>query len=120
MPYRFNDPRLKGLRRVLRRQITEHKRILWGKLRGKQLGGFKFYRQYSVGNHVLDFYCSQKRIAIELDGGHHGEERVQQYDKERTEKLHKMGVTVLRFQNFDVKNNLAGILETILYRLEGE
>lgn len=71
----------------------------------------RFLRQYSVENFILDFYCPLIRLAIELDGGQHAEH--QQYDTERTTRLQSHDITVLRFWNNDVINNLNGVLETI-------
>ena len=71
--YSYNDQALKGVRRRLRRETTEAERVLWSKLRNRQFHGLKFYRQYGVEKYILDFYCPEKRLGIELDGGQHNE-----------------------------------------------
>jgi very-short-patch-repair endonuclease len=86
---------------------------LWAKLRGGRLDGLSFRRQHPVGAYVLDFYCPQLRLSIELDGSQHGEREQQVRDEKRSAWLRGCGVTELRFWNNDVTQNLAGILEAI-------
>ncbi len=112
-----NDPKLKDLRITLRRNETKTEKILWSYLRNKNFQDFKFYRQYSVGNYILDFYCPKKKLAIELDGGHHAEKENKEYDKERTLFLNDLNIKVLRFWNNEVLNNLEGVFEEIGFHL---
>ncbi|MFA4873219.1 MAG: endonuclease domain-containing protein [Patescibacteria group bacterium] len=114
----YNDRELKSLRRTLRKNFTDQERLLWSKLRNRQLDGHKFYRQYGVGRYVVDFYCPEKRIVIELDGGHHTEKTNLQLDAERDKALNTLNIRVLRFWNHEVKTNLYGVLETILHILK--
>ncbi len=114
----YNDQGLKSLRRTLRKNLTDHERLLWSKLCNRQLDGYKFYRQYGVGRYVVDFYCPEKRIAIELDGGHHTEKTNLLLDAERDKALKVLNIRVLRFWNHEVKTNLYGVLETILHILK--
>jgi very-short-patch-repair endonuclease len=93
---------LKSFRRKLRTQMTRAEVVLWMMIRDKQLEGVRFLRQYSIGNYILDFYAPKYKIAIELDGKGHMYEDQQKYDALRTEKLKEFGVTVLRFENFEV------------------
>ena len=72
------------LRRELRREATEAESALWALLRGRQLVGFKFRRQYSCGSYILDFFCPARRLAIELDGGQHFDPKAEVYDQRRT------------------------------------
>ncbi len=104
--------------RKLRSDSTDAERRLWSCLRDRQLAGFKFRRQYPVGRFILDFYCHEARLAVELDGGQHDEESNIVYDEKRTRLIEAEGVTVLRFWNSDVFENLQGVLETILDVLE--
>jgi len=83
---------------------------LWQKLRNLQLG-VDFRRQHPAGNFYLDFYAPALRLAVELDGGQHAEQM--DADQRRTRWLEERGVTVLRFWNSDVSQNLSGVLETI-------
>ncbi len=108
---KFNNPDFKDRSRELRKNQTDVERILWAKLRSRNFHGLKFFRQYSVGAYILDFYCPEVKIAIELDGGQHGEEENKEYDDIRTNFLSTEKITVLRFWNNDVMNNIEGVLE---------
>jgi very-short-patch-repair endonuclease len=92
-------PELIDLGRDLRRSSTEAEARLWSRLRARQLAGAKFRRQHQMGRFVLDFYCPNARLAVEVDGGHHYEEAQAAYDAERTEVLKALGIRVLRFSN---------------------
>lgn len=81
----YNDPHFKDRRRLLRKEQTEVEKKLWLHIRNRQIHGCKFFRQYGVGSYILDFYCPEVRLAIELDGGQHNEESNKEYDKLRTE-----------------------------------
>jgi very-short-patch-repair endonuclease len=96
--------------RRLRRDATDAERLLWRELRNRRLGGLKFRRQASIGNAVPDFFCAEKRLVIEVDGGQHSDEK----DAARTAKLEAAGCRVIRFWNNDVIENLDGVLERIL------
>ena len=87
--------------------------ILWSKLRSRQLGGFKFKLQFSVGNYILDFYCPSARLAIELDGDSHFRKGAKEKDQLRDECLGKLNIKVLRFTNEEVMKNVEGVLEGI-------
>jgi len=113
MGFLFNDPYSKENRRKLRKNQTQAEQKIWSRLKGKNLG-FKFFRQYSVGKYILDFYCPKKRLAVELDGGHHLEESHQEYDKMRSFYLQSKNIRVLRFWNNDVLKNPTLILERIV------
>ncbi len=113
-----NIPSLKPLRRILRRDSTEAEKKLWSKLRNKQLLRYKFYRQYSIDHYILDFYCPQKKLAVELDGGQHAEYEVRDYDKTRTIHLESNDVKVIRFWNSEVMGRVDDVLQTIVLELE--
>lgn len=98
------------LAKRLRRTSTESERLLWQRLRSRQLAGPKFRRQATVGPYVVDFLCVEARLVIEADGGQHSAER----DAERTAFLNKRGLEVLRFWNNDVLTNTDGVLESIM------
>ena len=100
----------------LRNNPTDAERRLWGHLRLRQLGGFKFTRQRTVGPFVCDFLCRERGLVIELDGGQHAD-RVAQ-DNARTAFLEREGLTILRFWNNDVLQNTDGVLQAILLKLE--
>ena len=98
----------------LRRASTDAEQALWQHLRGRRLNGFKFRRQHPVEGFILDFYCPQAGLAIELDGGGHAEPLQAKRDRERTEALERAGVTVLRFWNDEVLRQRSTVLEEIL------
>jgi very-short-patch-repair endonuclease len=113
---RFNRTALKTERaRRLRRDATDVERRLWQKLRGAQIDGASFRRQHPAGNYILDFYCAALRLAIELDGGQHATAAGR--DRMRDEWLSQRGVTVLRFWNSDITQNLSGVLEVIAVKV---
>jgi very-short-patch-repair endonuclease len=84
---------------------------MWYKLRNAQIDGASFRRQHPAGRYILDFYCPALQLAIELDGGQHAQASAQ--DRQRDEWLCERGVTLLRFWNSDVTENLSGVLEVI-------
>ena len=106
----YNDPKFKQRRKELRHKETREEKLLWEKLRRKNLE-CKFSRQYSVGPYILDFYCPEKRIAIELDGFQHLENR--DYDKEREDYLLLNDIKVLRFWNREINDNIDEVIEKI-------
>jgi very-short-patch-repair endonuclease len=111
---RFDRTRFKTERaRQLRQNSPDVEARMWSRLRGKRLDGLSFRRQHPAGPYTLDFYCPELRLAIELDGGQHGEQLQQNRDQHRTDWLGMRGVTVLRFWNNDVTKNLRGCLEQI-------
>src|SRR3990167_1874413 len=83
----------------LRHELTDCERLLWQHLRNRQLGGFKFRRQYPLPPYVLDFYCAELGLAAELDGGQHFSDEALYKDAERSRYLERYGVRVLRFSN---------------------
>ncbi len=86
-------------------------RFLWSQLRANQVGGLHFRRQHPVGPYILDFYCAQAELAIELDGFSHDE--CEQHDAERTRYLESLGMRVVRFSNDEVLNNLRDVVHRI-------
>jgi len=111
--YLYNDPSKKPTRRHLRKDATDAERKLWSILRNRQMNGLKFFRQYSVGSYVLDFYCPEKRLALEIDGGQHGDVDSQQHDAQRDSYLKELGIRVVRFWNNDVLRNAEGVAQKI-------
>jgi very-short-patch-repair endonuclease len=97
----------------LRSRSTDAERILWRHIRAKRLDGLKFRRQHPIGKYIVDFVFLEKKIVIELDGGHHAESETEAYDRERDDWLEKEGYRVLRFWDNDVLLNTKGILEVI-------
>ena len=112
-PSRFDRTGLKTLRaRNLRRNFTDVEMKVWQKLRNRQLG-VDFRRQHPAGNYVLDFYAPSVRLAVELDGEQHAQATTIASDRSGTRWLDERGVTMLRFWNSDVVQNVPGVLEVI-------
>ena len=103
--------------RELRKNETDAEKLLWSLLRDRQLGNAKFRRQHPLGPFVLDFYCHEEKLGIEIDGGQHAESDQALYDAKRTQKLEAEGVKVFRFWDNDVLANTEGVLERILNAL---
>ncbi len=87
--------------------------VLWQYVRDRKLSGYKFYRQYSVGPYILDFYCPKIRLAIELDGKSHEQTETRIYDKERSRYLQSLDIHTIRFQNHEILSDLAGVVKKI-------
>jgi very-short-patch-repair endonuclease len=111
-----NRQALKEIRRELRNNPTDEETVLWNYLKGKKLG-HKIRRQHSIGNCIVDFYCPQKRIAIELDGAHHFTTEGKESDKQRDKFLNTLNIKVLRFANSRVRSDLNNVLNEIKYEL---
>jgi very-short-patch-repair endonuclease len=108
--------KLKPLVRDMRQEPTPAEDLLWQKLRKKQLGGYKFRRQHPIGYFMVDFYCADDRLVIEVDGSIH--ELQQEYDELREAYIESLGLRVLRFDNAHVIQNMRGVLERIAEALE--
>jgi very-short-patch-repair endonuclease len=98
-----------------RRTLTPAEFALWARIRGRQLGGFKFVRQEPIDRYYVDFICRERRLIIELDGGQHLE---CPEDRQRDSTLCVLGYCVIRIWNNDVIENLDGVLQTLLCELE--
>jgi len=105
-------------RRALRKSLPESEVILWSKLSRKQMLGYKFRRQYSVDQYVIDFYCPELKLAIEVDGESHYMPGVEEQDKARQEYIEAYGIRFLRFTNPDVCDNLDGVCQMIFQEIE--
>jgi very-short-patch-repair endonuclease len=101
--------------RTLRRDQTDPERLLWSRLRRRQLGGFKFRRQHQIGLYICDFASLDGWVIIELDGSQHVERTA--YDARRDDFLRSAGYRVLRFWNADVQTELDAVVETIFEAL---
>ncbi|KAA0206006.1 endonuclease domain-containing protein [Candidatus Uhrbacteria bacterium] len=112
MKYLYNDPELKERRRELRKQMTPVEHLLWSKLRGRRFLGLKFNRQFSVECFILDFYCPELRIGVELDGFQHLSEQGTAHDAERKTILNEHHIFTIRFMNHEL-SNLDGVLNKL-------
>ena len=109
-----------GFAKKMRKHPTEAEKVLWEALKNRQVGGFKFRRQHPLASYILDFYCHEKKLGIELDGGYHNDTFQKEYDQVRTEILNVYGINVIRFPNQSVIQNLNQVLENILLELKWE
>jgi len=115
---RFNNlPNYRKFRKELRDKATVHEVILWSRLRRNQLG-YKFRRQHSIGKYIVDFYCPERKLIIEIDGGQHNEEDARRYDENRTKYFECLGMKVSRFWDNEVNNNISGVIQEIVNHLE--
>jgi len=96
----------------MRHDPTTAEQRLWACLRGRQLNGFKFRRQQTVGPFIADYFCSECKLIVELDGDSHVDRA--EYDRDRTEWLEKAGYSVVRYSNGEVFENLVALLEDFL------
>ncbi len=110
-----HNKKLTNFSRNNRKKQTDVEILLWQKLRNRQLAGYKFHRQYPVDNYILDFYCLEKKLAIELDGSQHVVQK--QYDEKRTADLQKYGIEIMRFWDNEALQNIEGVLERIVEKL---
>jgi len=108
------------MRRQLRRSATDAERVLWHLLRDRQLGGAKLRRQYQMGRYILDFFCPERCLAVEADGGQHFTEEGLARDHERTSLLDRQGVRVLRFSDRQIVLESDAVRECILEALRVE
>lgn len=91
---------------------------MWSRLRARQLTGIKFRRQHPIGPYVLDFYCAEAHLAVEVDGSQHLESIAINQDQARTKFLENKSIKVIRFWNHEVLENLDAVLESIIFTLD--
>ncbi len=109
-----NNPKFKDVRKQLRNTATSAEAVLWTILKKKQVGGLKFRRQHSIGKYIVDFYCPEKKLTIELDGEVHIHPGQRSKDMDRESFLYQQGIEVLRFENKIVFENPEMIINEIL------
>ena len=102
---------MKDKARDLRRNQTDAEKLVWYRLRDRRLAGFKFRRQHSVGQYIVDFVCHEGRLIVELDGGQHSSQVEE--DSSRTKYLESRGFRVVRFWNHQVLGELDSLLAVI-------
>ncbi|OGQ26182.1 MAG: hypothetical protein A3B79_00430 [Deltaproteobacteria bacterium RIFCSPHIGHO2_02_FULL_50_15] len=110
---------LKQRARHLRNHMTESERLLWSRLRKKQILGVQFYRQKPMGDYIVDFYAPKVKLVIEVDGSQHLEEDHIERDKRRDAALIVQGLEILRVNNLEVLQELDAVMEVILEKMLG-
>jgi very-short-patch-repair endonuclease len=113
----YNKSSEKLKRQTLRNNMPPAEKLIWARLRGRQVENCKFRRQYSIAEFVVDFYVPELKLAIEIDGHSHFGEQAQTYDAERQAFLESKGTYFLRFTNQQVYEELDGVIEAIARRV---
>ncbi|WP_373058590.1 endonuclease domain-containing protein [Zunongwangia sp. H14] len=108
-----NKKNLEPFRKKLRKNLTPAEAFLWKQLQGRKLEGRKFRRQHSIENFIVDFYCAQEKLIIELDGQVHLNATSEENDLKRTKVLNDLGFTIIRFENKMVFDFLPSVLQEI-------
>ena len=120
MPLPYNK-RLKAVARELRKNMTDAERKLWSHIRRKQINGLQFYRQFVIGNYIVDFYCPKSKLVIEVDGGQHFTDEGKESDQSRDAYLNSLGLCVLRYNNHEVLTNIEGVVSNLINEIaEGD
>lgn len=112
------DPKLKPLAKKLRKNMTLSEVLLWNELKNKQMRGYDFDRQRPIDRYIVDFYCKDLMLAIEVDGDSHGYDKAIENDRIRQNRLEKLGVRFLRFDDLDVKRDMKWVLNEIWHWIE--
>ncbi|MBP6425202.1 MAG: DUF559 domain-containing protein [Flavobacterium sp.] len=116
IPY---NPKLTQLARKLRNESTETEIYLWLKLKGKQMYGYDFHRQKPIDNYILDFFCYNLMLGIEVDGYSHEILEVHNKDIVKEKRMNELGITILRFSDFEVLRDMENVIRAIeFYILE--
>jgi len=110
IPY---NPKLKSLARKLRKDMTFGEVLLWNELKENQFWGFDFDRQRCIDNYIVDFYCKDLQLAIEIDGMSHNYEEAFAKDEIRQQRLERLGVKVIRFTEAEMKNDMVNVMRTM-------
>lgn len=107
----------KELRRKLRKNATPFEKLFWYQVRNRQFNNLKFRRQHTIGNYIVDFYCAELKLIIEVDGDSHSRFQTIIYDTVRSEYFVSLGYTIIRYQNRDIRNNIQGVLYNLTNQL---
>jgi very-short-patch-repair endonuclease len=123
MSYRENlfygaSPEIHRRARELRKRMTPCEKILWERLKGKNFLGYKFRRQHPLYKYIVDFYCHQLKLVIEVDGSVHLGADAVEYDDNRTFELEEFGLQVLRFSNDEVSFKTDNVIAVIEAKIE--
>ena len=117
MTIHYNKQSEKSNRRRLRQKSTEAEKLLWQKLKGRKFLGLKFRRQYSVAQFVLDFYCPEKKTAIELDGKIHDKKDIKNHDENRDGYIEGFKIKIIRIKNDKIIDDIDSVLEYIKLKI---
>ena len=113
-----NHPVTKEYRQLLRKEATPSERIIWKRLQKRQIDGYKFRQQHGMGPYVLDFYCPELRLCIEIDGDIHDLPENKKKDSERTIFLNQNKIEVIRFTNEEIAENIDDVINSIKEKIK--
>ena len=114
----FNRTEEKAKRRKLRKDMTKAEKILWERLRRRQIKGKRFLRQFSVGKYVIDFYCQELKLVIEVDGEVHYSNEQMEYDRFRQTEIENFRIRFLRFDNNEIFTSIDTVIMKIVDMIE--
>src|SRR3989344_6295266 len=109
----FNKKSQTSKRRILRKNAPQAELALWLALRNRKIGGQKFKRQFSIGRYVVDFYCPEFNLVVEVDGNYHLSPETKNYDLDRQEFIESLGINFLRFSDKEVLENMDEVTNKI-------
>ena len=109
----YYNPKLKELARQLRNNATKSEIKVWQQLKGKRMYGYDFHRQKPIDNYIVDFFCNKLKLAIECDGYSHQLPEVWEKDVKKEQRLNELGVTVLRFSDDMIMNDISNVIRCI-------
>jgi very-short-patch-repair endonuclease len=118
MTEHYNKPSMTQRRKALRKNLSKAEAIMWKHLSRRQMHDCKFRRQYSIDQYVLDFYCPELKLAIEVDGDSHFQAGAEKHDKARREYIESFGIHFLRFLNTDVCENIDNVCQNIYNEID--
>jgi len=97
----------------LRKKMTVSERLLWDKIRNRRINGLKFRRQHPIHLYIADFYCHEKKLIIEIDGGIHKSDDIKENDQNRSAELDRLGISVIRFTNEEILGNIDQVINNL-------
>ncbi|KYG71916.1 hypothetical protein AWW68_18060 [Roseivirga spongicola] len=97
----------------LRENMTYHEKLLWEKIKSNQIHGLRFKAQHPIAIYIVDFYCHKLKLVIEVDGKNHMEKDQAEYDADRSHELHDFGISVIRFSNQEIEQNIEKVITEI-------
>ena len=112
------NPKLKELARELRNNSTKAEVVLWLKLKGKQMHGYDFHRQKPIDNYILDFFCHELMLGIEVDGYSHEFLEIQQKDSIKEKRMNELGILVQRFSDHEVLKDMENVIRAIEFYIQ--
>ena len=110
------NPQLLDFAKTMRHNSTDAEHLMWQLLRAKRFINLKFRRQHVIAPYIVDFYCYELGLVIELDGSQHGTDDAIEYDTERTKFLEVLGLKVVRYWNHDVLSRTDVVLGDLWWR----